>query len=231
MNIEFYTDDKVAAKHFPPLPASQFLPEWFKDLPRYTTDPKDMRAQDFLDTNNVVPQTVKGCQPFMDYMVSGYVIRAAADIALTPDLGGETKGWWWSSSGATVHAHPYKQCPVALDGVKNEYLQILNFWRVKTPPGYSCLFYQPEFLMRDKVRLFPGIVDTDDYDASVHFPGTLVSNDTTIIHAGAPLMVVFPFIRHHWTHSVQVEETKISASRRLFERGYKTLFHKNKKYT
>jgi hypothetical protein len=230
MNIEFHTDDAVAAEHFPPLPASQVLPDWFKEMPRYMTPPSNVTAQLLTSSNNRIPQTVKGCLPFLDYMTSGYVIRAAADIALTPIPNGETKSWWWSSSTHCIEGHPHSQCPVEINNTKNEYVKIRNPWRVKTPKGYSTFFYQPEFMLRDVVRLFPGVVDTDGYDCPVHFPGVLVADSTVVIKAGDPLMVVFPFTRQEWTHSVSVSPEPDSVSTRLFERAYQKFFYNRKSY-
>jgi hypothetical protein len=230
MNIEFYTDDEVAAKHFPPLPSSRVLPEWFREMPRYITPPNEVTAQSLSLSNNVIRQTVKGCLPFLDYITSGYVIRAAADIAITPAPNGDIKGWWWASSGPHVGGHPHTQCPVKMNNKNNEYIKLISSWRVKTPKGYSALFYQPEFMLRDEVRLFPGVVDTDVYDQPVNFPGILVADSTVVIKAGDPLMVVFPFARHEWTHTVSVSSTPENLTTRFFERGYQKFFHKQKSY-
>lgn len=230
MNIEFYTSDDVAAKHFPPLPASQMLPDWYKDMPRYSKNREDITAQIIAEQRGMIPQTIKGCLPFMDYLTSGYVIRASADVVITPITDGNYKQWAGFSYKTNPTAHPHGQCPIQLNNVKNDYVKIMNPWKLKTPLGYSTLFYQPEFLIDGGVRLFPAVVDTDVYNYEVHFPGIVVADSTVVIKAGAPLIVAFPFIRQEWTHSIIQAPEKDNPIMRFFERGYQELFHQPKKY-
>jgi len=231
MNIEFFTDDDVALEYYPPLPASQMLPEWYKDLPRWYKPPSEFNAREVHALKNTIPQTIKACLPVMDYLTSGYVIRSPSDVMITPEEHGDTKGYWWSSQALACTSHAHQQCPVDIGGHKYEYIKLLNKWGVRTPTGYSTFFYQPDFLFNNRLKLFPAVVDTDRYNIPVSFPGTVLGDDTFIIKAGDPLMVAFPFKREDWMHSVYHKEKQPqNIIHRVFARGYQMLFHAPKRY-
>jgi len=228
-HIKFFSSDEAAVKHFPPLPASKILPEWYKDLP-VRAHPAPETAQGYADRHNKTTMGIKGCIPVSDYMTSGYVVRASADIVITPERNGDVAGFYWSSPAMDVGGHAHAQCPVHMNKVRNDYIKIVSTWRFVTPPGYSCYMYQPEFFLNENIRLFPAVVDTDSYNCEVTFPGVVVADTTFTIHAGDPLMVVFPFKRQDWEHSVSLSASPKNPVAHFFERGYKTLFHSQKRY-
>jgi hypothetical protein len=231
MELQFTTNDKVALEFFPPVPANKLLPEWYKNMPRYMEGGKTISSFLMAQNNNRVPQTIKACLPVQDYVTSGYVIRAASDIVITPDTKSESVAWWWSSSEQICEAHPHEQCPVSIKKEKHNYIKFKNSWSVKTPLGYSSYVYQPEFFFNDNFKLFPGIVDTDNYTEAISFVGMVTTKETFVIKAGDPLVVIFPFKREDWSHKIQyAPEIKPSAVARFFERGYQKLFHKQKSY-
>jgi hypothetical protein len=228
-HIKFFSDDEVAVKHFPPLPANKMLPDWYKSLPvRMHAAP--VTAQEHAEIAGKTTLGIKGCTPVGDYITSGYIIRAASDIVITPQKTDDLAGFYWSSPAAHVQFHAHGQCPVHINKVKNDYIKIENTWRVVTPPGYSCYMYQPEFFFNENIKFFPAVVDTDAYQNAVSFPGVVIASTTFTIQAGDPLMVVFPFKRENWDHFASFSVSPKNPVKSFFERGYKTLFHRAKRY-
>jgi len=230
MKIIFTNDSPVVAKHFPPVPASNVLPEWYKNLPRYVIDKSGLNATEMAKIGYQTPQTIRGCLPVLDYMKSGYIIKASADIIVTPKTLDGKKDWDWASPAMRCEGHPHEQCPIDIDGTKHIYFKVMNSWRVKTPAGCSCYFYQPDFFLQGKLKLFPAVVDTDTYTDSVNFPGIIIANETFLIRAGDPLMVVFPFVRTAWQHEISIAPQTDSLARRFFENGYGRLLRQKKQY-
>jgi hypothetical protein len=227
--IEFISNDEIAAKNFPPLPANKIIPEWFKKLP-LLTDNDEFTAKKCHEYSAKKPMSIKHCMPVNDYMTSGYVIRSAADIVITPEKEGIYKSFTWCASEPFISAHKHEQCPIHIQKEKNHYIKILSNWRIKTALGYSCYIYQHDFFINDEMKLFPGIVDTDTYSNSINFPGVVTAKSTFLIKAGDPLMVVFPFKREDWAHKILIKEEPKNPLSRFLERGYKTLFHSPKHY-
>jgi hypothetical protein len=59
--------------HYPPVPASKIIPEWYKNIPvALSKDPG------FID-NDGVP-SIKRCMPVLDYLTSGYILRNSYEI-------------------------------------------------------------------------------------------------------------------------------------------------------
>jgi hypothetical protein len=230
VKIQFCTDDVVAAEHFPPVPAKKLVPNWYKNLDVLHDAGLEMSAALMSQYNSKVPQTIKACVPVMDFLTSGYVLRAPADVVITPDNTGEFVGWSYTSSEAMCSAHAHAQCPVTIDNKKHNYIKVHNPWVVKTPAGYSSYFYQPDFFGSEGIKLFSGVVDTDTYTDSVMFPGYLKAEKSFVIHAGDPVMVVFPFKRDSWEHEVLVQPKKPSVIPRVFVDAYRKFIHHKKQY-
>jgi hypothetical protein len=229
LQINFFCDDEAVVKHFPPLPASKSIPDWYRELP-LRLDDDELTARKYLESKNNTPFSIKGCVPVSDYLTSGYVIRASSDIAITPEKTGGEVQFFWSSPAATCESHAHQQCPVSMRGHRNHYIKIVTPWRIATPAGYSCYFYQPEFMLNENIRLLPAVVDTDGYNSPVNFPGVITADKTFTIHAGDPLMVVFPFKRQDWEHTVSLAPAPKNPVRNFFDRGYQKLFHNQKRY-
>jgi len=127
--------------------------------------------------------------------------------------------------------HHHVQLPVQIGGVKKSYIKFSLPWTIKVPSGYSCLFYQPEFLFNEHLRLLPAIVDCDTYNQQVNFPGYLLKRGSFKLEAGTPLIVVLPYKRDEWAASVTfAENAQPNFIARHFERGYKKLFHSKKSF-
>jgi hypothetical protein len=230
--IEFYCDDENVVKYFPPVAARTMLPEWYKALPLYVNnkklDAKEMVAGNFRN----IPQTIKACIPVLDYMTTGYIIRYPADILVTPETTADNlETWWWASEYVSCASHPHEQCPVKIEGREHQYFKVEHSWHIKTPPGYSCLFYQPEYFFDKRMQYLPAVVDTDDYHAPVLFTGIVKSKETFMLKAGDPMMAVFPFRRDAWDSEVTVKPRDQRLSVRMFlTKGYKKLMHKKKEF-
>ena len=76
-------------------------------------------------------------------------------------------------------------------------LKILNYWMVKTPPGWSSLFISPINRIDDKLELMAGIVETDNFYEYVNFPGFVKIDGYFKLDSGYPLMQVIPFKREY----------------------------------
>jgi len=229
MKIEFITNDSLSMELYKPEPVKKHFPEWFKETPHATFDPLD--APSYGGAGSVSPYTITSCVPVKDYMTSGYIIRNTYDVVITPLIDRDPVDFCDYTLGERFEFHRHGQCPVAIKGKRRDYFKYINHWLVKTPPGYSCMFYQPEYFFESRFRLFPGIVDTDSYNMPVNFIGTILADESFLLEAGTPLMVVFPFKREEWDSDVK--EALIKQDNRFIaklSKVYRTLCHTKKVY-
>jgi hypothetical protein len=210
-----------------PLPASSFIPDWYKNMTSYITGEKKPVGD--TPTN----ATIKRCMPVFDAITAGYIITLPADVYVSVKDGQQLFEWpsldlieFHSTSQATTHP------------ARNQYAypKWKNHWAIKTPKGYSTLFIQP--MHRESVfSILPGVVDTDEYTAPVNFP--FVINDPEFegyIYKGTPIAQVIPFKRDTWEMQIggekELEEQKNVTRKnntKFFDK-YKTMFRAKKEY-
>lgn len=169
-----------------PVPARNALPDWFRRLP--AIDESVVSA-----TNNGL--TIKRCMPFLDAMALGFILPLAASVRLEIRDGGRTVDGGWefdkvmiSNHGShQVKGHPFGDRPP---------MKFHNYWTIRTPPGWSCLFVSPLNRPPLPFEILAGVVDTDSYASLIHFPFFATGADGVhTVDKGTPLVQVIPFRR------------------------------------
>lgn len=230
-----FTNTLGVPDEFRPVPASQVLPDWYKNLDSYIGGEKRP------DGEAGTTATAKRCMPVFDAISAGYIISTHSDLWVSQkvDLGtGKVVPFYeWASFNA-ITFHPKQQLPEHPDGAGHElgYPKWINAWAIKTPPGYSTLFISP--LHRETpIMVLPGVVDTDTYSAPVTFPFVLRNPKMEgLIPLGTPIMQVIPFKREEWEMTIGTEkdlEEQIGISKKLrtkFFDSYKTQYRQPKEY-
>lgn len=233
------------AQLYPPAPAKKIMPDWFKNMSQYATpfeNKSSVAAKELNEQQTDHYGTIKKCMPVTDYMTSGYILSNFIDISVTRE---------WPTTEESVHIltkHSAKLDPIAFHGPQQMPIpgvdptsfiyKFVGFWTVRTPPGYSCLFYQPHYFYEDRFTIMPAIVDTDVFEEPISFP--FIWNDKShnrqdyVLEAGLPLVAVFPFKRDAYTHTISQKTNTTSRTeillRTVLDNMYKKFFHQKKRY-
>ncbi|MCX8278924.1 DUF6065 family protein [Phyllobacterium sp. 0TCS1.6C] len=169
-----------------PVRAKTALPDWFRQLP-----PVD--AAHVSPTNSGL--TVKRCMPFLDAMAAGWVIGLAATVRMEISDGGKTVDCGWDFDRTLVSNHASHQ----VAGNPREPLppcKFHNYWTIRTPPGWSCLFVPPLNRPNGIFEIVAGVVDTDTYQSEIHFPFFATGEPGLhVLERGMPIAQVIPFRR------------------------------------
>lgn len=210
-----------------PQPASQLIPEWYKEAESYIGGKKKPSG------SGGTLATVKRCMPVFDAITAGYIITSPADVWVSFNDGKQNFEW---SDFNLIEFHPIDQAPTHPAKNGQPYPKWMNPWAIRTPKGYSTLFVQP-FHREAPFTILPGVVDTDKYYAPVNFP--MVTNDPEfegLIPKGTPIAQVIPFKRESWKMTFggelerkEQENVLKGLQSRFFDR-YKTFFRSNKEY-
>lgn len=170
----------------PPVRAKTVLPEWFRKLPAVTEDkvsPTDSGL------------TVKRCMPFLDAMMAGWVIGLPATVRMEISDGGRTVNCGWDFDRTLVSNHATHQ----VAGNPRDPMppcKFHNYWTIRTPPGWSCLFVSPLNRPNGLFEVVAGVVDTDTYQSEIHFPFFATGQDGLhVLERGMPIVQVIPFRR------------------------------------
>ena len=169
-----------------PVPAKAVLPAWFRRLPGI--DKSQLTA-----TNNGL--TVKRCMPFVDAMSAGWIIPLAATVRLEISEGGKTVTAGWELDRELVSNHGAFQI-AGSPHQPHPPMKLHNYWTIRTPKGWSCLFLPPINRPYGVIEVLSGLVDTDSYRSPVNFPFVAIAPDGVhTLEKGTPLVQVIPFRR------------------------------------
>jgi hypothetical protein len=176
-------DDGVIA---PPVPAKGMLPDWFRKLPAVD------RGKHGTDDTGL---TVKRCMPFLDAMTAGFILPLAATVRLEIKDEGRTVTAGWDFDKTMVSNHGAHQV-TGHPSLPTPPCKFHNYWSIRTPAGWSCLFVPPLNRSNPVFEPVAGIVDTDTYTAPIHFPFFARAADGLYeLERGSPLVQVIPFRR------------------------------------
>lgn len=190
--IEFSCKEWAIRKYAPILPAGQFLPEEYKNIPAGSICPFDPFHQASL-------LSVKLCPALNQYMSAGYVMPAWADMEVNFNEDGT-----WNVNVANpdykVYTHPEEQFPGLLED-RFKFRTAIKFtcpWSIKTAPGYSVMWL-PMFYHDVNYQALPAILDTDTIPNDMPINVMFFERKKTLIKMGDPLVHIIPFKRQEIT--------------------------------
>jgi hypothetical protein len=244
MKIKFNIEDQLALSHWPPIPAKEFLPEWYKNMPD---------AKESYGFDDQVVKSIKACVPVSDFLTSGYILKATWEVRVSEQtknfvsqMGIITASMNENVSNVgkrtdkdqglhpNIHANIYdaKECPMRYAKNKNlkNYFRFNSEWTITTPPGYSCLIIQPYYLFNTHYSIMPTIIDTDKFNEKIPIVGYLTGEtDEVRFFCGDPLVQVIPFKRDDW--ELELTTNLIPNKSKFFlYNAYRKLFHAEKKF-
>jgi hypothetical protein len=215
--------------------AQKHIPEWYKNSPQ-----KVKGFENFsLNPQNpqVTTSTYKKCSPFLDALINGYIFSLTQDIEVIKKENGMPFILWRSSilTPITWHDNDQWQGLVPPENCHEYVYKWNNDFIIKTPRGYSTLFTHPHNRFDLPFYTLSGVVETDKYNNSVHFPFFIKNNFTGIIKAGTPVAQMTFFKRDSWFRNVKKynkdfidkEDFKFNSN---IERSYKKFFWEKKNY-
>lgn len=222
----------------PPIPSLRAIPEWYKKIdPYFTNEKRDRICAELGGTSTNT--TVKACIPFLDAMTLGYVVTLSSDLEFSIDENNALSIRWRSPNVQYVQDHDVRVTKgIPVSGEREQILKWIFDWRITTPKGYSCLYTHP-FNRNDlPFKTFTGIVDTDIYPDSVHFPFQLLDfkENYFVLPKDTPICQIFPFKRESWQSEI-LEYTKYNKEKYLHKvlskivRSYKNQFWEKKVFT
>ncbi len=107
--------------------------------------------------------------PFFDAPAAGWSRPLAADVRLEISDDGRTVKAGWEFDQVMVSNHGPHQ--VARNPREpRPPCKLHNYWTIRTPKGWSCLFLPPLNRPRPVFEGLAGVVDTDTCTSLIHFP-------------------------------------------------------------
>lgn len=212
-----------------PLPAKKFIPQWYKDSEMVLIE------QDGTESSGL-----KRCIPFLDSMLSGYMLVTPFDIFVGEKEDGTLSITWnGPESYNGFIAERTKDLGEKMPRPPGHWPNHLAFrttWGAKTPRGWSLLVTTP--LNRHDLpwTLTSGIMDSDRYSTSGNLPFFMKKDFTGMIPAGTPIAQLIPIKRASWKFIMNDEGISYlddlqGATVRTPGKSYKKLFWQRKDYS
>lgn len=199
--ISFIARDKYAWDVFPkPYPASQALPNWWRDMTPYDKSSTNPDGKKLIVENFTANATFKKCTPMLDSLTLGYIVPLFADVQVRYEPGEDDPRISWKIKGIDVfqkHGESSKQIPPP-PGYRNLVYKYGNCWIPKTPKGYSVLVTEP-FGYRDlPFKVITGVIDSDKSTLEIVTPMWIKEGFEGVVEKGTPMFQIIPFKRDNW---------------------------------
>lgn len=182
----FECENWAVRKYSPIRPASEFIPEKFKNLP---TVVKKGRYQ----KENIY--SIKLCPGLQDYIGQGYVIPAWCDIDIQIMQG--TPKVTYSDPNLNEALHLPEQMGNFLDTkfpIRTP-VKLDNPWVTYSKKDWSILYLPMHFHENPYFEAVPGVIDQDRAPGKTPLNIMLKTNDDFMIKQGTPLVQMIPFKR------------------------------------
>lgn len=205
-----FTPDSPRAEHIldHPTPASKNTPGWFKTLNKYVVPEVKCSRYPASDASpNNTNFTVKACKPFLDSLLSGYMITLPTDVHAVDPENYEARMIWDSNTNMVDnHAAQQMEGLVVPDEYEPSPYKWNFHWGIKVPEGYSLLYTHPLNRIELPFYTMSGIVDADTYGVPVNLPFFLKKDFIGLIPRGTPIAQAIPIKREEWSHRVAAFE-------------------------
>ena len=194
--IEFVALDKHAFEVCPkPFPASQALPQWWKDASPYYKNEENPEGKKLIIRNSESNASFKKCVPMLDLLSSGYIVPLWTDVQIKIENGFPLITWRVSKDVFEIHYGQEVEIP---EGYQKTQFKFLNQWVPKLPKGYSALIIACPGYPNNPFRPLQAIVDYDKTTHPLSPPVYLKENFEGIVEKGTPMFQIIPFKRNNW---------------------------------
>lgn len=181
-----------------PIPASSYMPKWFKDSTPYIKSPSNPEGSKLIVDNGWHNKSFKKCVPMLDAMATGYIITLWADVQIR-QVNGFPRITWLIQDRAVFEAHDHNtSIPITPPGFSQTMFRYNNTWIPSTPKGYSCLLIQPMGHYDLPMYITPTVLDTDKVLMKLNPTVWIKEGFEGIIERGTPMFQLIPFKKDNW---------------------------------
>lgn len=221
----------IEATNLPPIPATQDVVSWYKELPRFIGNVK------YPSQGN---KDIKLCSPFRDALINGYFIRLPLDVEVIIKEDVPTINWNGSLPFEVVKLRgDIRESETQAYGMPvpmgcSPYMFAWHpFWGFTLPDGYSALITGPLNRYDLPFTVTNGIIDSDKFGMSGSIPFFLKEGFEGIIPRGTPIAQIFPYRREEWVKEMapnhEDENRRLMILRDTYLYGYYAKFLRQKK--
>jgi hypothetical protein len=194
--IKFVAEDPYFFEVSPkPVPASQTIPQWWKDATPYLKTSLNPDGNKVIVDSMTRGASFKKCTPMLDSITSGYVFPLWADVQVRQENGMPTLHWRVKRSVFSFHGSNNIPTPTGYNKTEFKYH---NGWIPKLPKGYSAFITPVAGIPSPIFKPISAIIDYDSTPHQLVPPGYIQDGFEGIIEKGTPMFQLTPFKRENW---------------------------------
>jgi hypothetical protein len=214
------SDENVFSNTAPPLPSKSFIPKWYKDGELWISQDGSRVAS---SKESLKIAGMKTCVPFLDAMLSGYMIVSWHDLEIMKNDGDISYRYVEVIDNEIVELSQEKTIsmidkrPKALGhtipapaGHSKQHLVFKGQWGIQVPRGWSVMLTHPFNRFELPFTTVSGFMDSDGFWSNGNIPFYIKDGWTGIIPKGTPFAQIVPIKRKTWMGSVNLKKMKYS---------------------
>ncbi len=223
-----------------PAPVKNFIPAWYRKAESFY----------FAEGESSASPGLKKCSPFLDTLISGYVLKTPVNIYINEEVVEKNVFNQFNSEKNNLKIR--WDGPPSLQnfimerpkgsastfprpaGHYNNHLVFKEFWSMKTPRGWSALVTHP--LNRNDLPFttVSGIIDSDKFFAPGNLPFFVKRGFSGVIPEGTPFAQIIPIKRNSWKMIIDSGMADLEVQQSLLvhkeNNAYKKYMWQRKKY-
>ena len=222
-----------------PEPTKNKLPDWYRKS-----------ESTYFEDDGEEVAGLKKCAPFLDSLLSGYVLTTPVNIYINEEQ--DTTGLGHLFGDPENNLRIRWDGPPSLEnfimerseksgknmprpaGHYSNHLVFKEFWSIKTPRGWSLLMMPPLNRHDLPFTVASGIIDSDKWFAPGNLPFFVKKGFSGMIPEGTPFAQIIPIKRASWKMVIDkgLEETDLKQGSFIKQPGfsYKKSMWQRKKY-
>ena len=210
VNVDCFTSRADVYEYFPVAKSSEYLPEWWKKLPKEV----------FIKNSFYPDPTMKTCSGFIDFYKNGFTIPLWSEMYI--QVNNDNSYNWQFSDGISL-AEPHNAAIVSPGFINsNEWciLKLISPWRIKSKEKFCFVGNVWNTKNFDEVIIPPGVLDfVHQKDTNIQLMFRNIPNKKIMLETNRPLVNIIPMsdkklkISHHLISNEEYE-------RMLFKRSF-----------
>lgn len=226
ITIDAFTVNSGIHRHFSPSKATDYLPDWWKALPKYVTIHKHDLHIDYA--------TMKQCDGFIEQYKSSFIVPLWADLVIRTYDDGSWQYMFSTEDTPSIQQHK----DYMTQGVSefNDFIQLKlpTPWLFVEKNGVKFQLQEPfwnRLHLMNSIRTAPGVLNFKDQNAVVNVFLARKQDSEMHMHSGDPLLMFTPLsdadvkIR---SHVVDEKEWKKIHDKTMYVSSFAGFYRKNK---
>lgn len=172
-------------------PAKNHIPDWYKKIPKH-------KDNEIFNTERGFNFTVKNCVPFLDSLITGYMILLPFDLYVKNDNGSPYVTWKYADFPPEWRDNVADKSLVPHDHFPREYIWHTSA-AITVPKGFSMLLTHPLNRHDLPFTTLNAIVDGGLVMNHIgNIPFYIKNGFEGIIPQGTPIIQIIPFRQENW---------------------------------